>query len=254
MTIHKADLKLANWIDDLAKDVGKNGFPKEVHASAYSMFDELIKIAAPPEEGKGAKPEDIAKEEKKGDAPEEPKDEEADKDPKDEEPPAEEGDASKDAEDAGIPEDAPPEALPEVPTVGDVSKVVNDLKDLKKQVKELYTEKDLQSQLDVLKRRIEDIQIPDEANLNSTMFQSASKIGYVKREWRRFKAQLSKKSVLTGPQRSTIENYLNQHFEMSYPELAAFIAQRVNADKGEVFCYLMTLDRANYFGMRNKIN
>ena len=80
-------------------------------------------------------------------------------------------------------ESAPPAASPEV------GQLQEEIKKLKEQVDELTGEEKLQHEIDNLKKRMDNIVVQDDPNMNDSIYQSASKIAYVKRCLRRIAAK-----------------------------------------------------------------
>jgi hypothetical protein len=86
----------------------------------------------------------------------------------------------KPSEDTSITEETTSESQP----VTDEN-VQKELDTLKKQIEDLSKEKDLQAEIDMLKKKIENFNIVDNADLNSSINQSASKLSFIKRALRR---------------------------------------------------------------------
>lgn len=118
----------------------------------------------------------------------------------------------------------------------DTNELQAEIDELKKQLEDLKSEQDVQSEIDELKRRLDTLQVPDDTDMNDSLFQSASlEIKYLKRAFRRIKRNCG----LSGSQRSIIDMKLEQRPSMSNQAIAAELASIVKANEQDIFDYIM---------------
>jgi len=98
---------------------------------------------------------------------------------------------------------------------------------------------DLQTEVDILKKRLENVHVPDETDLNDTLNQTASKISFVKRAIRRI---LSKKSCLSGEQQQLITTELDQHPQLSCQQMSSKLAKELGASEHDIYDFIKNSD------------
>ncbi|MDD5650074.1 MAG: hypothetical protein PHF86_06625 [Candidatus Nanoarchaeia archaeon] len=124
----------------------------------------------------------------------------------------------------------------EAPSDAGTDALQSQIDELKKQLEDLQTDYDTQGEIDELKKRIDNLRVPDDIDMNDSLFQSAAiEINYLKRACRR----LNRKCGLTGSQRTLINMRLEQHPTMSNQEIAAELASIVGAKQQDIFEYIM---------------
>lgn len=150
-------------------------------------------------------------------------------------------------EPVGAPEgDVPAEDKPDPELAGDIagtepsgSDVQTQIEDLKKQLDEINKKFDLETEVNILKKRLENVHVPDETDLNDSLNQTASKISFVKRAIRRI---LSKKSCLTGAQQQLITTELDQHPQLSCQQMSAKLAKELGASEQDIYDFIRYSD------------
>jgi hypothetical protein len=115
--------------------------------------------------------------------------------------------------------------------------------DLKKQIDDLQGMFDLEEEVSILKKRIDNINIPDDPDMNDSIFQSASsEVKYIKRAMRRFVSKTKKQSGLTGDQEQLIINELEQTPELSCQEVAFKLAPQINVTEQDIVDFIRNTD------------
>jgi hypothetical protein len=113
--------------------------------------------------------------------------------------------------------------------------------ELKSQIEELMKKDDVENEIQRLKTRLDNLNIPDDPDMNDSIFQSASReIKYLKRALRRLGAV--KKAELSGEQQELIINELEQRPERSCQEIAQDLAEKINADEQDIFDFIRNTD------------
>jgi len=126
----------------------------------------------------------------------------------------------------------------EQPVIETDTGIQTQIDDLKKQIEELNKDKNLQLKVDLLEKRLNNISVQDQTDLIGTIFQSASsEIKYIKRAIRRIK-----QSSLSGEQQQLISNELEQTPELSCQEIAAKLAQKLNASEQDIIDFIRNTD------------
>lgn len=119
----------------------------------------------------------------------------------------------------------------------------DDLEQLKKEVEELKKKFDVEDEVERIKKRLDNLSVPDDANLNDSIYQSAHKdeIRYIKRAIRRF---LSKKnaSSLTGEQQQKIITELDQNSDITNQQIAAKLSPVIHASEQDIFDFIRNTD------------
>ena len=114
---------------------------------------------------------------------------------------------------------------------------------LKKELEELKSNKDLEDEVERLKKKIDNINIDDDTNLNDSIYQSASKVAYVKRAMRRiFKKRAS---YLTTEQQEAVMNELRKNGDIPYQQLAQSMADTIGAKEDDIFMFLTNFANSN---------
>ncbi|MDD5650228.1 MAG: hypothetical protein PHF86_07430 [Candidatus Nanoarchaeia archaeon] len=129
------------------------------------------------------------------------------------------------------------ESEPVVQDTVDVNNIQEQIDGLKTQIEDMQKNFDLEDEVKDLKRRIENISVPDETNTNDDIFQSASlQINYIKRSIRRFFRV--KTSKLSGKQQKAIEDLLEQKPSMSSQEIALQLSKSINASDQDIIDFI----------------
>lgn len=197
---HKADYELAKWIDTLAEDeISKLSAEEQTILEPYgfversNVYDEETEevVASMSNEDEEEKQDENDLEQRIDEAKSPEELEEIEKEVGGEEPP-QEGQSQDEQEqvnelEESIPEEGSPGVDPK-----ELDEIKNEMKQLKEKMNQLTGEEKMQHEIDVLKRRLNDLQVPDDADLSDSIFQSASiKVAHIKREIRRFEEKLN---------------------------------------------------------------
>lgn len=117
-----------------------------------------------------------------------------------------------------------------------INEIQTQIDDLKKQLEDLQSDYDMEGEIEILKKRLDNLRTLDDSDLNDNLNQSAStQINYIKRAIRRYQL---KKIALTGEQQTQINLKLEQNPEMSCQEIAAEIASNIGANEQDVIDFI----------------
>jgi phosphomevalonate kinase len=141
------------------------------------------------------------------------------------------------------PEDQPDPSLAEQIVSGDTGiDTQAQIDELKKQLEDMLKKFDLENEVQDLKKRLENIHVPDDTNMNDSLNQSAStQIKFVKRAIRRI---MSKNVVagLTGKQQQLITTELDQHPQLSCQQISAELSEKIGASEQDIFDFIRNSD------------
>lgn len=124
--------------------------------------------------------------------------------------------------------------------------IQKEVEDLKEQLAEIKKNFDMEDEVKAIKRRLDNMVVPDETDLNDSLFQIARKdIQIIKRAIRRCYAKISS---LTGNQQERIVNEVRQNPQLSYQEVSKKLSGVLGARQHDIFDFLMNTDT----GIRHK--
>jgi len=113
-----------------------------------------------------------------------------------------------------------------------INNLQTQIEDLQKQIEDLQKQDDLEVEIERIKNRLDNISVPDDTDLNDSLFQSASsKIKYLKRAIRRIKP-------LNSEQITQINLKLEQKPQMSCQEIALDLAKTIGAKEQDIIDYI----------------
>jgi len=115
--------------------------------------------------------------------------------------------------------------------------------ELRQQIEDLSKSLDIENELEVLKRRIDNFSIPDNTDLNDSIYQTAfSEIKYVKRALRRIKESFKKQANLSSEQIEAIIIELENNSQLTCQEVAAKLSPVINANEQDIIDFIRNSD------------
>jgi len=121
----------------------------------------------------------------------------------------------------------------------DVDALKQEIDSLKKKIKELEGNFDLETEMDQIKKRLDNLNVPDDADINDNLFESGStELKQIKRAMRRM---FAKKADLSGQQQEKIILEIRTNPQLSYQQLAKKLSSMINANEQDIFDYLSNL-------------
>jgi hypothetical protein len=128
----------------------------------------------------------------------------------------------------------------------EIDELKQQISELKEQLDELQKSSDVEEEVNKLKQRLDNLDIPDEANLNDSLFQISKKdIQIIKRAIRRC---FAKASSLNSKQQEKIINEVRQNSHLSYQEISKKLSGVLGARQLDIFDFLMNTD----YGFRHR--
>lgn len=117
----------------------------------------------------------------------------------------------------------------------DIETLKTQIENLKKQIEDLQADSDMQSELEIIKKRVDNIRSLNDPDLNDSIFQSASvEISYLKRAVRRFFIRTS----FSGEKRTLIDKKIEQRPQMSRQEIAAEMSNEIGVNEQDIIDYI----------------
>lgn len=148
-----------------------------------------------------------------------------------------------DMTDTENPEDQPDTSLAEDLTGTDSGDLQAQISELNAKIEELSKNFDLGKEVEILKKRLDNINIPSDSDLNDSLFQTASSdVKYIKRALRRVANKISKKSNLNGEQQSLIISELEQNKDKTCQEVAFEFAKNLNVSEQDIIDFIRNTD------------
>jgi hypothetical protein len=146
-------------------------------------------------------------------------------------------------DDAAIkPGDAPDPALAEG-LANDTSEIDSQVDKMQKELDELQKKFNLENEVKILKRRLDNITVTDDTNMNDSLNQSAHReIRYVKRAMRRLMSKYFKEGSLSSVQEDKIISELETNPQLSGQEIAAKLSSEIKAKEQDIFDFIRNTD------------
>jgi hypothetical protein len=140
------------------------------------------------------------------------------------------------------PGDAPDPALAQ-DLGNDTSEINSQVDKMQKELDELQKKFNLEDEVKVLKRRLDNITVTDDANLNDSLNQSACReIKFVKRAMRRLMSKYFKEGSLSSIQEDRIISELEANPQLTGQEIAAKLTLEIRAKEQDIFDYIRNTD------------
>lgn len=140
------------------------------------------------------------------------------------------------------PEDQPDPSLAQ-DIAGDNSDLDTKIETLQKELDELQKKYDLENEVNLLKRRLDNLNIVDDTNLNDSLNQSAKlEIKFVKRAIRRIKSKIIKEGNLSSSQQNKIILELETNPQLTSQEIAAKLSSDIKAKEQDIFDFIRNSD------------
>jgi len=144
-----------------------------------------------------------------------------------------------------VPAEAPAEGGPDLNAIvgetgqADVDALKQEIDSLKKKIKELEGNFDLETEVTQIKKRLDNLNVPDNADINDNLFESGSiELKQIKRSMRRM---FAKKADLNGQQQEKIILEIKTNPQLSYQQLAKKLSSMIDANEQDIFDYLSNL-------------
>lgn len=138
-------------------------------------------------------------------------------------------------------EEPDPSLAKDLAGIEDTSNLQTEIDDLKKQIEDLQKKFDLETEVALLKKRLDNIHVKDDTDMNDSINQSACReVKYVKRAVRRLGK--NKVSGLTSSQQNSIITMLEQHPQMSCQEIASQLSDELHASEQDIFDFIRNSD------------
>jgi hypothetical protein len=140
------------------------------------------------------------------------------------------------------PTEQPDKSLAEDLVTSDSGELQAEVDELKKQIEDLTKKFDLETEVELLKKRLDNVSVPDDTDMNDSLNQSASReIKYIKRAVRRFLLK-NKTSSLTGSQQQSIILELEKQPNSSCQQIASQLANDLKVSEQDIFDFIRNSD------------